>query len=69
VALLAFYIKQLELLNQTGMTIIKMSSLSKLFGSLAVLVKEFDFRSMTLRRQVSLVLPFGQPVGPDHHLC
>ena len=24
-----------------------------------------DFRSMTLRRQVSLVLPFGQPVGLD----
>ena len=45
-----------------------MSSLSKLFGSLAVLVKKFDFRSMTLRRQVFLVLPFGQPVGPDHQL-
>ncbi len=39
-----------------------------LFGSLAVLVKIIDFRSMTLRRQVSLVLPFGQPVGPDHQL-
>ena len=43
-----------------------MSSLQKLFGSLAILVKIIDFRSMTLRRQVSLVLPFGQPVGPDH---
>jgi len=24
---------------------------------------------MTLRRQVSLVLPFGQPVGLDHRLA
>ena len=39
----------------------------ELFGSLAVLVKKliYDFRPMTLRRQVSLVLPFGQPVGRD----
>lgn len=28
---------------------------------------ERDFRPMTLRRQVSLILPFGQPVSPDQH--
>jgi hypothetical protein len=27
-----------------------------------------DFRSMTLRHQVSLILPFGQPVGLDQKL-
>jgi hypothetical protein len=27
-----------------------------------------DFRPMTLRRQVSLILPFGQPVSLDQHL-
>ena len=27
-----------------------------------------DFRSMALRRRVSPVLPFGQPVGRDHQL-
>ena len=27
-----------------------------------------DFRSMTLRHQVSLILPFGEPVGPDQKL-
>ncbi len=26
-----------------------------------------DFRSMTLRHQVSLILRFGQPVGLDQH--
>ena len=54
-------------LNQTGMTIIVVIPV-ELFGSLAVMVKLLDFRSMTLRRQVSLVLPFGQPVDPDHQL-
>lgn len=24
---------------------------------------------MTLRHQVSLILPFGKPVGPDHKIC
>ncbi len=27
-----------------------------------------DCRPMTLRRQVSLILPFGKPVGPDQKL-
>jgi len=27
-----------------------------------------DFRPMTLRHQVSLILPFGQPVNLDQHL-
>ncbi len=40
-----------------------------LFGSLAILIKKiiYDFRPMTLRHQVSLILRFGQPVGPDQH--
>jgi len=38
-----------------------------LFGGLAILVNNNndDFRPMTLRRQVSLTLPFGWPVDPD----
>ena len=40
-------------------------SLEMLFGSLALIVNYYiNFRSMTLRLQVSLGLPFGQPV--DH---
>jgi len=39
------------------------SFLEVLFGSLAVIVNDYiNFRPMTLRHQVSLVLPFGQPV-------
>ena len=38
------------------------SSLLFLLGSMAIFV--IDFRPITLRRQVSLVLPFGQPAGP-----
>jgi hypothetical protein len=46
-----------------------LSSLETLFGSLAVLVNYYiNFRPMTLRRQVSLVLPFGQPVDLDQRL-
>jgi len=39
-----------------------------LFGSLAVMINlADDFRSTTLRHQVSLILRFGQPVGLDQH--
>jgi len=38
-----------------------------LFGGLAILVNKenYDCRPMTLCHQVSLILPFGEPVGPD----
>jgi hypothetical protein len=41
-----------------------------LFGSLAILVTMItsDCRPITLRHQVSLILPFGQPVNRDQHL-
>jgi hypothetical protein len=29
---------------------------------------DYDFRPMTLCHQVSLILPFGKPVGPDQKL-
>ena len=40
-----------------------------LFGSLAVMITFLsDYRPMTLRHQVFLILPFGQPVGRDQQI-
>jgi len=44
------------------------SFLDMLFGSLAVMVNYcINFRPITLRHQVSLVLPFGEPVDHSPH--
>lgn len=55
-------------LNRAGMTKFIIPAKNLLFGSLAIMVTINtcrDCRPMTLRHQVSLVLPFGQPVGLD----
>jgi hypothetical protein len=45
------------------------SFLEMLFGSLAVMVNSYiNFRPITLRHQVSLVLPFGTPVDPGRQM-